>query len=390
MKRILLLLIGWSCFAQTPGIKKLDGSTITPKQIDRIVEKLMVYGKVGGLALSVINGNKAYIKTYGYRNKPADELLDPISVMDAASFSEAVFAYLTMTLVEEKKVDLDRPLYQYLDKPISEYRDWASLATDENWKLITARMCLSHTTGLPDSRWIDVRTGKEDTMGILRIYFKPGTRYAYSGEGLKLLQLAVEQITGKNIEDLAIDKIFKPFGMKRTGFVWRPEFDSNFAIGHDKQGKLVQKKKQTVPSAAGSLATTITDYSRFIQKILSNQGLDPKLRSEMLAPHIVIDSKFQFPTITQDATDQNKDIELSYALGWGFFKGKYGRAFFNEGHDDAWRHYNVNFVDKNISIVIMTNSANGESIFMELLETIIADDETPWEWQRYVPYNHKK
>jgi CubicO group peptidase (beta-lactamase class C family) len=40
----------------------------------------------------------------------------------------------------------------------------------------------------------------------MKIYFKPGTRYAYSGEGLKLLQLVEEEITGKTVEELAIEK----------------------------------------------------------------------------------------------------------------------------------------------------------------------------------------
>ena len=394
MKKTLLLLLFCPvlCFSQTPtaSLKKLDGSAITPREIDKIVEKLLVYGKVDGLCLSVINGNKAYIKPYGYKNKETKELLDPETVLYAASFTKAVFAYLSMKLAEEKVLDLDKPLYDYLGQSISEYPDWKPLETDENWKLITPRMCLSHTTGLPNSRWIDVRTGTEDTLGPLKIYFKPGTRYAYSGEGLKLLQLVEEKITGKNIETLAIEKIFKPFGMTRTGFIWHPEFDSNYAIGLDENGKLMPKKKRSVPNAAGSMVTSIADYTRFIQKILSNQGLDPKLRNEMISPQIEIRSKYQFPTITDETTDENQDIKLSYGLGWGVFKSKYGRAFFKEGHDDAWRHYNVNFPDKNIAIIIMTNSANGELIFKELLEKIIGDTFTPWQWERYVPYNYIK
>jgi hypothetical protein len=38
-------------------------------------------------------------------------------------------------------------------------------------------------------------------------------------------------------------------------------------------------------------------------------------------------------------------------------------------------------------LVVMTNSSNGESIFRELLATLIGDTFTPWEWERYVPYD---
>lgn len=139
--RRLSLLIGLVCleaFSQRPDVtlKKLDGSEITPKKIDGIVEKLLVYGKVDGLCLSVINGDKAYIKPYGYKNREKKELLDPETVLYAASFTKAVFAYLTLKLVEEKQIELDRPLYDYLGETIGDYPDWKPLESDENWKLI--------------------------------------------------------------------------------------------------------------------------------------------------------------------------------------------------------------------------------------------------------------
>ena len=85
----------------------------------------------------------------------------------------------------------------------------------------------------------------------------------------------------------------------------------------------------------------------------------------------------------------NESINLSYGLGWGLLNCKYGKAFFKEGHDDAWRNYNINFIDKGISIIIMANSANGELIFKELLEEIIDDTCTPWQWERYLPYDYQ-
>lgn len=230
---------------QNKEIKKLDGSKIATYEIDHIVKQLMVTANVQGLSLGILNDNKiAYIKSYGYKNKKEKQLLDTSSVLYAASFSKPVFAFLTLKLVEKNLLDLDKPLYRYLPKPIPEYEDYSQLASDDQWKLITARMCLSHTTGLPNTRWINVATGQIDTLGQIKIYFKPGTRYAYSGEGLKLLQLVEEYITGKTIEELAIEKVFKPFGMNRSGFIWHDEFDNNFAIGHLENDMLNPKKKE--------------------------------------------------------------------------------------------------------------------------------------------------
>ena len=109
----------------------------------------------------------------------------------------------------------------------------------------------------------------------------------------------------------------------------------------------------------------------------------------MIEPQIETTSKHQFPTISDETTDENKVINLSYGLGWGLLKCKYGRAFFKEGHDDGWQHYTINFIDKGISIIIMTNSDNSESIFKELLEKIIGDTFTPWQWECNTPYDAK-
>ena len=387
---ICLFLISTSVFGQKTEIQKLDNSTITTNEIDRIVTKLMDTANVQGLSLGILNNKKiVYKKSYGFKNKTKNELLDTSTVLYAASFSKPVFSFLTLKLVQDQILDLDKPIYEYLSKPLPEYEDYAELANDNRWKLITTRMCLSHTTGLPNTRWLNVRTGEIDTLGPMKIYFKPGTRYAYSGEGLKLLQLVEEEITGKTVEELAIEKIFKPIGMNRTGFIWHERFDDNYAIGHLENDELNPKKKRTEPVSSGSLVTTISDYSKFVEYVMQGKGLNKKLWKMMISPQIKITSKYQFPTITDEITSDNELINLSYGLGWGLLKCKYGRAFFKEGHDDAWRNYNINFVDKGISIIIMTNSANGELIFKELLEKIIGDTFTPWEWERYTPYDFK-
>lgn len=383
---IVFLLSIELAFGQSQFITKLDGSRISISDIDKNIVRLMESANVQGLSLSILNNNqKVYAKAYGFKNKLKDEMLDTSTVLYAASFSKAVFAFLTLKLIQEKVIDLDKPLYQYLSKPLSDYEYYSELKNDDRWKLFTARMCLSHTTGLPNSRWINVTTGETDTIGTMKIYFTPGSRYAYSGEGLKLLQLVEEEVTKKTIEDLAIDEIFNPIGMMRTGYIWHERFDDNYAIGHLASGELNPKKKRKIPVASGSLVTTISDYSRFIEYVMQRKGLNKELFEEMFSPQIEIFSKYQFPTITNETTTENKKIHLSYGLGWGLLKCKYGKAFFKEGHDDAWRNYNINFIDKGISIILISNSQNGELIFKELLEKLIGDTFTPFVWERFAP-----
>jgi CubicO group peptidase (beta-lactamase class C family) len=133
------------------------------------------------------------------------------------------------------------------------------------------------------------------------------------------------------------------------------------------------------------LETTIADYALFIENVMQGRGLTKQTKRSMLTQQIAIHSKHQFPTITEETTTENEAINLSYGLGWGLLTSKYGRAFFKEGHDDGWNHYNINFIEKGISIIMMTNSSNGEKIFKDVLEKVIGDTFTPWQWERYIP-----
>jgi CubicO group peptidase (beta-lactamase class C family) len=388
MHKIILIIYCLFLFfavGQSQSIKRLDGSSISFSTIDQTVKELMQEYHIQGLSLAILNKNKtAFIKSYGFRNQPKNQLLDTASIVYGASLSKAVFGYLCMKLVDEKVLDLDKPLFQYLKKDISEYDYFADLKTDDRWKMITARMCLSHTTGLPNVRWFNPNSSEPDTLGIMKIYFNPGFKYAYSGEGFKLLQLVVEEITKQPIDRLATERIFGPMGMNRTGYVWHDSFgDENVAVGHLNNGLIDQKKKRTEAVAGGSLVTTIADYARFVEQVMQEKGLSKKSFQEMLDPQIAIHSKTQFPPITYETTTENDGIQLSYGLGWGVFNCSYGKAFFKEGNGGSWRNYNISFLDKDISIIILVNSENGEFTFQALLQKILADNCIPWKWEGY-------
>ena len=129
MKYILAitLFISWhSTYGQ--NITRLDGSSISTAEIDSTVQRLMDAAKVQGLNLAILNNRVvAYVKSYGYKNKPQNTLLDTATIVYGASFSKAVFGYLVMKLVEERKIELDKPLYTYLNKPIPEYEYFSDL-----------------------------------------------------------------------------------------------------------------------------------------------------------------------------------------------------------------------------------------------------------------------
>jgi CubicO group peptidase (beta-lactamase class C family) len=367
--------------AAQPTVKRLDGTTISTAEIDATVARLMKAAEVPGTAIAILNDGKiAYLKAYGFRNKEKTLPLTVDSVMSAASLSKVAFTYAALQLVDEGVLDLDRPVYQYLPKPLPEYPNYADLANDPRYKRITARMLLSHTSGFANWRWFE-----DDRK--LRIHFEPGSRYAYSGEGIALLQLVVETITKKPLEETMQQRVFQPLGMTRTSMVWQDRFDSDYADGYDEYGRSLGPLKQHKAGAAGSMSTTIADFARFMQAVLEGRWLRPKTREQMLSPQIQIVSKHMFPTLSEETTDQNKAIRLSSGLGWTLYWTPYGEAFTKGGHDDGWRHYTVCFDQPKTGIVIMTNSGNGEGIFSYLQEALLKNTFAPTAWENYTPYD---
>jgi len=371
-------------FPNASAIKRLDGSTISAYEVDATVNRLMHAAKVTGVGLALLNDGKiVYLKSYGFRDLQKKLPLTPDSVMSAASFTKVAFAYLVMQLVQEGVLDLDKPVYQYLNKPLPEYSDYKDLAGDERYKKITARMLLSHASGFPNWRRF---TGD----GKLQIHFEPGSQFAYSGEGIDLLQVVVEAATGKSLGESMDARVFQPLHMARTGMVSHWRFETDQANGYDEQESSLGPQKRWFADAAGSMKTTPADFALFVQAVLQGQGLRKENRDLMLSPQIPILSKHEFPTFSTETTDENKPIRLSYGLGWGLYWTPYGKAFFKEGHDDGWRNYTVCFDDPKIGIVIMTNSSNGESIYKELLETLLKNPYTPIEWEGFTPYNQRR
>lgn len=388
---LLIIVLHLKIYSQS--IKRIDDSTISTTILDKEIKRLKNLGNVHGLTVSIVTKDSVlFQKAYGSRNLKNKQLLETSHNFYAASLSKPLFAFIVMKLVEENKIDLDKPLVQYLENPLysyefqHDYENYKDLKNDKRYEKITARMCLSHTTGFPN--WRYVNESGIDMERPLEIEFEPGTFYNYSGEGIQLLQFVVEQITKKGLEELAQAYVFKPFKMDMTSFLWQKRFDTNYAVGHYKKRKTLNRRKRNVEYAAGSMDTTPEDYSRFIQAMLAQNGLKEHTYKEFFKPQIRIESKQQFGKNRLIKTTENNDIELSYALGFGTYETPYGKAIFKEGHIQGWEHYTLFYPSQNIGIVIMSNSSNAESIFKELIEISMGDKWIPWYWENFIPYDN--
>ncbi len=379
-----LIFFALSCVAN-PGQKNVfiraDGEVLSTLQIDETVERLMKAGNVPGLAIALISeGEVSYIKANGMADIAQSRPLQTDTVMYGASLTKAAFTYMVMTLVDEGVVDLDRPISEYLPRPLQEYEDYTDLAGDERWRRWTLRMLLSHQAGLPNWRWFS-------ESQKLEILFDPGSRYAYSGEGIQVAQMVLKEGLGLDVNKLMQERVFDRFKMRRTSMLWREDFRPNFARGYDEDGENLGHNMRQSVRAAGSMDTTVADFAAFLAGVLRGEGLSNAARTEMLSAQVRVTAQHQFPTQYPVDTDANEDIQLSYGLGWGLFESAFGPAFFKEGHDDGTNNYALCLDQTRHCILILSNSSNGESIFLYLVDELLGKTGLPWEWEGYVPYD---
>lgn len=343
--------------------------------IDAEARRLMTTEDVKGLALAVVdNGGIKHVAAYGFRNVERGEPLTAETVMYGASLTKPMIAYLTLQLVDEGVVDLDRPIVGYLPKPLSEYEDYQDMMQDDRWRMLTPRIILNHATGFANFRWL------EDDQ-VLRFHFEPGARYAYSGEGFYLLQLALEEGLGINLEAEAKKRLFDSFGMTRTSLQWREDFAADLADGYAIDGAFEPHDERSRPSAAGSMDTTIADQARFWAAAVRGDGLTKASRAELVRPQLPIASARQFPTLRDWTDPRGAEIGLSAGLGLVTYQDDAGLSWFKGGHNDWTGNIVVCQEARQRCIVLLSNSVRAERIYPALVRFVLGETKTPWWWE---------
>lgn len=334
--------------------------------LESAIPDLMVKARIPGLSVALVwDGEVAWQKGYGTKDKLTGEPVDTQTVFEAASLTKPFFASVAMSLVDAGVIDLDRPLVDYvpqdsIEKEMGHPLDYPGFRAD--WlKRITARMVLSHSSGLPHGQ----------SAKPYPILFEPGTRFSYSADGYQFLQMAVRNLLREPLEETMRKRVIEPLHMDRSSLVWEDRFSANAAVGHSLLGiSNGSPRRRTEAHAAASLYTTAGDYARFVAALLN--GSFPGLRSVdlMFTPRIdVSDSVF-------------------WSLGFGIEKTSAGPAFFQWGDYGIFRNYIVALRNSRRALVYLTNSYFGLAIGRTLVPLAMGiEEDMGLRWLRYEPYD---
>jgi D-alanyl-D-alanine carboxypeptidase len=306
--------------------------------LDDRVKGLMERQHIPGMAVVVIkNGQVQELKGYGVTDITTKQPVSPDTKFVIGSNTKPFTAMAIMMLVEEGKVDLDKPISQYL----------SDLPTE--WKLLTLRQLLSHTAGIPEDGYWLKRKQPKDLLKLVKskLDFQPGESWMYSNSGFALAGLVIEQVSGQPYSDFLRDRIFTPLGMKQTqaklepvpnlatGYEWNDHLNK-VALGEDQQSY-----------GSGNIISTASDIAIWVQAL--DQG---KLLSAA-----------SYQQLWTSATLKN-GRSTGYGLGW--FVDKFnGHPFISHGgnghgHSSGLTRYPTDQLD----VIILANniSVNGEQI----------------------------
>ena len=361
-KSVFFIILTGFLIALQPGSAQTAAplKTDIPKEkliaeLERNIPDLMKKASIPGLTIAVVrDGKLLWTKGFGVKSTKTNEPVNEDTVFEAASLTKPFFAYAAMKMVESGELSLDRPLIEYVPREKIEQELGHSLDLEGfhgDWfRKITARMVLSHSSGLPHGE-----RGKP-----FPIFFEPGTKYRYSADGYAYLQQVMEYLKGQSLDALMQKMAIDPLGMAASRMIWQDRYEKEAAVGHDVLGGTDGKfRKRTQAHAGATLYTTAKDYARFVIAMMNDTGLKPETIREMLRPQI----------------DVSKDVY--WGIGFGLERTPNGDAFWHWGDYGIFRSYIVGYKKQKIGVVYLTNSFNGLNISQDLVKAAIGGGEEP-------------
>jgi len=277
------------------------------KRIDKYVKQWMEVWNIPGLSVSITDRKKLLrLSTYGYSDIESGLPVRPNTMWEIGSISKSFASIVLMQLRDERKVDLHRPVIEYLP--------WFSMKS--KFKPITLHHLLTHTAGIIMGTECRL-SGVPEVLALAETETStpPGEHFYYSNVGYKVVGLVIEKILGKRCDEAIQERVFDPLGMNTSVATITHDIRKRLAVCylpfHDDRpspmgGPLVRATWIESDTADGSICSTPSDMAIYM-RMLMNRGKCAKGR--------VISEK-GFKLLTQKAVFPDDDLHKG-AYGYG-------------------------------------------------------------------------
>lgn len=285
MKRMMLfLLVGVTVAASMlwylpMHAQKDPGTALSVKDfaagLDSRIPQIMDDFDIPGVTIALVkDGRIAWSAAYGYAHVEKDRKMTIDTWCRVESISKSVTAWGVMKLVEQGRVDLDAPVVNYITS-------WEFPPSEYDIDKVTLRQLLSNSSGMPLGT-IGERYDPTGEVPSLRsrlskdavLMQEPGKGFSYSNTGFNILELMIEEVTGRDFAEYMKNEILLPLGMERSSFTWSDSFDPVVPNGYDLEGNPISVYVYP-DKASGGLFASVEDIAAFItagMKIDGKQG----------------------------------------------------------------------------------------------------------------------
>lgn len=334
--------------------------------LDRLLSQEAERG-FSGAVLVARGGDIVLHRGYGCADRERGIPVTTETVFDIGSIPKSFTAAAILALSDEGKLNTRDPLTRY----------FADVPADK--RAITVHQLLTHTAGLPDAVGPDFQVMPRDSL-VRRalasdLLWEPGTRYRYSNVGYSLLGAIIEIASGQPYERYVHERLFRPAGMTKTGYVipeWRDgEIAHGYASGRDWGTPLERPWAEDGPwwnlRGNGGMLSTVHDLYRWHIALEEGRVLSDASRKEAQTPQV----------------PENEEGTSYYGYGWAIFPLSGGkRLIAHNGGNGAFFADLRRYVDDDVVLVLTANQENRHTlhVWRQVVRRTFGK-----EWEPYVP-----
>jgi CubicO group peptidase (beta-lactamase class C family) len=337
---------------------------------DDVIADAMKKFEVPGMSVAIVKGKDiVYSKGFGYRDVEKQLPVTTDTLFAIGSSSKAFTTFVLGTLVDEGKIEWDKPVRNYIP--------WFKLYDPAASERLSVRDLVTHRSGLPrhDLVWYNNYDATRESLVRKLPYLEPSAdlreKWQYNNLMFLTAGYLTEVITGKTWEEAVRQRILDPLGMKRTNFsVADSQKDSDFSFGYGKKESKIERlpfRPITNIGPAGSINSSVNEMARWVIVHLNGGKYGDKKIAEAATV-----TDMHLAHMTTGATSTEPEITGGdYGMGWfvdtyrGHLRVEHG------GNIDGFSANVVLFPKDGIGMVVLTN-LNGTPL-RDLITQVAAD-----------------
>ncbi len=301
-------------------------------RLERVVESYRANGVTDAVVLVARDGVPIYRKAFGLADREQKVANRPETIFRIGSLTKQFTALAVLKLAADGRLSLDDPVSRFVEN------------APAAWGAVTIRHLLTHTSGIPNhtaspdwvgQNWMD--RDADDLVVWARakpLEAAPGARFQYDNAGYVILGLIVRKASGEGLSDYLTSHVFKPLGMRRTGFVRDPAPRLR-AKGYVREGDAWREApwlSAVRESGAGSLYSTADDLLRWDQALRNPRRLG-------------------LADLTPMFTDWGHGFGFGYVVG----TESAHRVWWHNGHVDGYSAMLARYPDDRLTIIVLSN-----------------------------------